>query len=115
MNIQLQNEDLKELIIKNYIQMSIQYKYLKELISQKDIGKERQNKDLKDLKDLVIQKDLEFQEQNKNLKELRYFMQKNTPHELCNRASSLQITYFWHNFIKHGMLGILCILDILIM
>ena len=47
--------------------MSIQYKYLKELISQKDIEKERQNKDLKDL---VIQKELEFQEQNKNLKEL---------------------------------------------
>jgi len=37
----LQKEDLKELIIKNYIQMSIQYKYLKELISQKDIEKER--------------------------------------------------------------------------
>ena len=63
MNIELQNEDLKDLIIKNYIEMSIRYKYLKELISQKDIEIERQNKDLKDL---VI----EFQEQNKNLKEL---------------------------------------------
>jgi hypothetical protein len=63
--IDIQDEDLKKVIIRQSVELEVQYKYLIELISQKESMIQNEEKNIKEL---ISQNDKEIEELNKSLK-----------------------------------------------
>ena len=90
--IDIQDEELKKIIVRQSVELQVQYKYLLELISQKEFKFENKTKDLKEL---ITQNDNKIQNINILLKEI---IQNNN---INIQSGEWYVEFFAYNEYKH--------------
>ena len=92
--IDIQDEELKKIIVRQSVELQVQYKYLLELISQKEFKFENKTKDLKEL---ITQNDNKIQNLNILLKEI---IQNNN---INIQSGEWYVEFFAYNEYMHMM------------